>query len=93
MVYDKKGLQTMNDMKWNLKNPFFVDMAPLRLYLLDWKAFIFFEKDNKNNEKKPTLKNEKKANKPVSIRFNLQRSLTKRRLGLLHDAKEKLTAV
>ena len=57
------------------------------------KAFIFFEKDDKNNEKKPTLKNEKKANKPVSIRFNLQRSLTKRRLGLLHDAKEKLTAV
>ena len=35
----------------------------------------------------------KKANKPVSIRLNLQPSLTKHRLELLQYAKEKLAAV
>ena len=35
----------------------------------------------------------KKANKPVSIRFNLQTSLTKRQLELLQYGKEKLAAV
>ena len=44
-------------------------------------------------EKMPTLKNQKKANKPVSIRFNLQPSLTKRRLELFQYVKDKLTAV
>ena len=48
---------------------------------------------NTNNEKKPTLKNKKKENQPVSIRFNLQPSITKRRLELLQYVKEKLTAV
>ena len=44
------------------------------------------------HEKKAYIEKQKKANKPVSIRFNLQPSLTKRRLELL-QAKEKLTAV
>ena len=35
MVYDRKGLQTMDDVKWTLKNRFFMAMAPFRLYLLD----------------------------------------------------------
>ena len=57
------------------------------------KSFKFIEIENVNNEKKPTMKIQQKANKPVSIRFNLQRSLTKLWLGLLQYAKEKLTAV
>ena len=65
-------------------------IIPARLFR---KLFIFIEIDNVNNEKKPTLKNQQKANKPVSIRFNFQRSLTKLWLGLLQYAKEKLTAV
>ena len=36
---------------------------------------------------------QKKANKPVSIRFNLQPSLTKRRLELFQYVKDKLIAV
>ena len=43
--------------------------------------------------KKPCIEKQKKTNKPVSIRFNLQPSLTKRRLELLQYAKEKLAAV
>ena len=43
--------------------------------------------------KKASIEKQKKANKPVSIRFNLQSSPTKRRLELLQYAKEKLTAV
>ena len=35
MVYDRKGLQTMDYVKWTLKNRFFMTMAPFRLYLLD----------------------------------------------------------
>ena len=43
--------------------------------------------------KKAYIEKQKNANKPVSIRFNLQPSLTKCRLELLQYAKEKLTAV
>ena len=43
--------------------------------------------------KKAYIEKQKKANTPVSIRFNLQPSLTKHRLELLQYAKEKLTAV
>ena len=39
------------------------------------------------------IEEQKKANKSVSIRFNLQLSLTKRWVKLLQYAKEKLTAV
>ena len=42
---------------------------------------------------KAYIEKQKKANKPVSIRFNLQPSLTKCWLELLQYAKEKLTAV
>ena len=44
-------------------------------------------------QKKAYTEKQKKANKPVSIRLNLQLSLTKRRLDILQYAKEKLAAV
>ena len=47
----------------------------------------------RKQRKQAYIEKQKKANKPVSIRFNLQPSLTKHRLGLLQYAKEKLTAV
>ena len=43
--------------------------------------------------KKAYIEKQEKANKPVSIRFNFEPSLTKRQLELLQYAKEKLTAV
>ena len=48
---------------------------------------------HKQRKKPSYIEKQKKLNKPVSIRFNLQPSLTKRRLELLQYAKEKLTAV
>ena len=46
-----------------------------------------------NQRKKAYIEKQKKANRAVSVRLNLQPSLTKRRLELLQYAKEKLTAV
>ena len=43
--------------------------------------------------KKAYIEKQKKSNEPVSIRPNLQPSLTKRPVELLQYAKEKLTAV
>ena len=46
-----------------------------------------------NQRKKAYIEKQKKANRAVSVRLNLQPSLTKRQLELLQYAKEKLTAV